>query len=151
METQTQTPPAQPENVAPTQAPEAQTGPVILTAAEGGTYLPDGNYRGLITNITLRESKKEETGEVFTYVDFTIIEKASGGDLRLGFPARLTPKSDLGQFFTAFGLNVPAPGTPTNLNELFGSKEVAFMARNETNAQGTFTRIVKGSVRPVGA
>ena len=121
---------------------------VKLTASSGGVYLPDGNYRGMVTDIVSRAEASKETGEVYDYIDFAITEAVSKETITVGFPARLTPRSDLGALFTAFGLMTPTPGTEVDLDAIFLGREVVFMARNETNQHGTFTRVVKGSVRP---
>lgn len=121
---------------------------LVITAAEGGVYLPDGNYKGQISKLEAREATMSD-GEIVTYVDFHVTEAESGDTLKVGFPLRLTPKSDLGGLFTAFGLKIPAPGTPVDLNAVFGGQSVAFMVNQETNSNGTFSRIVKGSLRPV--
>lgn len=126
---------------------------LVLTAEEShGLSLPDGQYTGLIARIEAREVDIVEEGRTkkAVYADFYVAVDGQDAQqtLKVGYPARITPRSDLGALLTVFGIPMPKAGVQVDISAIFVNRKVAFLARNETNADGTFTRIVKGSLRP---
>lgn len=131
-------------------SPSNPNAPLRITAEEShGLSLPDGQYTGSIVGIVARETVLADQSKV-VYADFAVA--VDGQDpsqtLKVGYPARITPRSDLGALLTVFGIPMPKPGVQVDVKAIFVNRKVAFLARNETNADGTFTRIVKGSLRP---
>lgn len=131
-------------------APQQNAPIVVVAEASSGVSLPDGQYQGVIANLSSRTSTVVEDGvsKQVTYVDFHVAVNGQDATLKVGYPLRVTPRSDLGSLLTTWGIPTPAAGAKFNLSEAFLGKHCAFLTRNETNADGTFTRIVKGSLRP---
>lgn len=125
--------------------------PLVLTAEEShGLSLPDGQYTGSIKSIEARSADVVDGGvtKQVVYADFHVAVDGQDGTLKVGYPARITPRSDLGALLTVFGIPMPKPGVQVDISAIFTGRKVAFLVRNEQNADGTFSRIVKGSLRP---
>jgi hypothetical protein len=125
-----------------------QNAPIIVEAQDSGAFLPEGQYRGTIVGMVPRPTQLA-SGENVTYVDLTVRENVSGSDLRVGYPLKLTPRSDFGALWQLFGNAMPKPGTQVDISAALIGQPVAFSVFHETNEDGTFSRIRKGTLRPV--
>lgn len=133
---------------------ERTTGPAeeeVVLAVQESRSIPAGTHLGRITSIETRE-----TDRFGTYVDIgvDILDLEDDGEIILlgsdsvGFPAKLTPKSWLGQLLEKFGAPIGEPGATINIAETLKGRAVQFETEDERTDHGTYAVIDKQSLRP---
>jgi hypothetical protein len=100
----------------------------------------DGVHTGEIIKISYRDDPYE-------YVDFFIKVDNKDITLKYGAPSNLTAQTKLGKLVLRF-VNLEV-GQKIDLEKLLIGKKVSFQTISETNKDGTFARIVDGSIKPI--
>lgn len=126
---------------------DAQDG--IVLGIQESRSIPEGTHSGRIQNVSTRQT------DFGPYVDLEIgILDVSDetptllGSDTVGFPAKLTPNSWLGQLVAKFGVDLENPGGEIDVAELLEEQAVQFETEDEKTEHGNFARIEKQSVRP---
>lgn len=114
---------------------------ILVLEVEAVTTIPDGKHDGIITALQHRS-------EPFGYIDVFIKEKKSEATLKIGFPDKITEKTQLGKFLIKMGIAVEV-GKKIDLRRDLLSREVSFMTENEENEKGVFARVLHGTVKPL--
>jgi len=104
----------------------------------------DGQHTGVITKVEYRT-------EPYKYTDVFVETNNTEGnvvELKYGCPTSITAETKLGKLLKRFGaeLNVKEVLYPA---KILTGKKVTFMTMNEVKEKGTFSRIVKDSLKPL--
>lgn len=102
--------------------------------------LEDGKYVGTVSKVEYRD-------EPYKYTDVYIKEAKTVMELKYGCPSVVSEKSKLGILIGRF-IKLEK-GTKVDPEKVLIGKKVAFMTMQEQTKDGTFTRIVDGSVKPL--
>jgi hypothetical protein len=102
--------------------------------------LNDGVHFGEIVKISYRD-------DPFDYTDIYISVDGTDITLKYGAPSNLTSQTKLGKLVLRF-VNLEV-GQKIDLEKLLVGKKISFQTISETNKDGTFARIVDGSIKPV--
>jgi len=104
--------------------------------------IPDGNYTGIITNISYRTEPYEYT-DIFVKINNLDIE------IKYGVPTKLSPQTRLGKLMLEFGEKCKL-GEKINLHEILVNKKVKFMTIVKSNKDGLeYAEIVEDSLKPL--
>lgn len=106
--------------------------------------IEDGKHSGVIKSVDYRLTPYE-------YVDFFIEikdEKFTGVELKVGYPARISTQTALGQLLIRFGIKIE-PKIKYDPAKLLVGKECIFQTITETvKDKGEFSRVIAESVKP---
>ena len=100
----------------------------------------DGLHLGTI-------SKVEYRTEPYSYTDVFIKLDGEEVELKYGSPSNVGTNTKLGKLLLAF--EPVEVGTKVDPEKILIGRRVSFQTLNETNAKGTFARIIEGSIKPV--
>lgn len=100
--------------------------------------LEDGRHEGVVSKIEYRT-------EPYQYTDIYIKEKKHEFELKYGCPSVVSERSKLGKLLGQF--TELKKGEKIDPEKVLVDKEVTFMTMQERTNDGTFTRIVDGSVK----
>lgn len=103
--------------------------------------IEDGKHTGEIVRLEYREEKYRYT-DVFIKLDGEAVE------LKYGCPTFVSENSKLGKLLVEFGA-VLREGETVNPDKVLLGRRCSFMTLNESSEQGTFARVVVGSVKPL--
>ena len=102
--------------------------------------LEDGKHEGVVSRIEYRT-------EPYKYTDVYVKEKKSEFELKYGCPSAISDKSKLGKLLMLF--TQMEKDKSYDPEKILLEKQVTFITIQEENKDGTFTRIVEGSIKPI--
>ena len=103
--------------------------------------IEEGLHQGTITKVDQRTTP-------FNYVD-VYVKLEDDTTIKAGYPANISKGSGLGKMVARFGA-VIAVGTKIDVEGLLMGKRVSFVTVNVENERGTFARIQRESLKPLG-
>lgn len=130
-------------------------GPVTLKGEES-RRIPEGAHTGSLSFSGLRETQVPDgKGGVkdATYAHVSIVDDASGIALDRGFPARVTPDTELGKLISVMTGRPVVKGADYDLTAILQGR-VRFMTQDEQAKDGSgrvFARVVAGTITPLNA
>jgi len=110
---------------------------------EDRVEIPDGKKSGKVTKV-------EERTEPYHYIDIYVsCEGHDVPELKFGAPAKITKSTKLGRTLSNFVNLRDVIGQKVDLEEILVGERVQYMTMQEETEQGTFTKIVEDSLKPV--
>jgi len=105
----------------------------------------DGSHKGIITEVNFRDKPHK-------YTDLVIEFQPDGFDkkiqLTVGFPTVITNESRLGRLLKRFGVDL-VEDTDLEPDKILVNKPCSFMTLTEKNDNGSFTKVIHESVKPI--
>lgn len=123
---------------------------VVLSVQESRS-IPEGTHTGRIRELSTRPDTPYGP---YLDIEVDILDMESEdaplvlGDDSVGFPAKITEQSWLGQLLEKFGANLGEPGEQIDVAEVLEGRAVQFETEDENTEHGTFASILKKTVRP---
>lgn len=106
--------------------------------------VPEGKHTGEIDKVELAERKKD-----VEYIDVTLTCDGEEAKPRAGYPANLTPTTLLGELLQRFGAS-PEIGVEIDIEAiLIVGTRVSYMTMDQKTDRGTFSRVVRESLKPL--
>ena len=106
--------------------------------------IEEGRHTGKITRIEERSATKGS--QTFTYIDTFIRLDDNGVEIKYGTPDTISEKTKLGKFLLAMGIPLTT-GEKIDIEKALMGKKVSLMLVNEVTSNGTFSKVVEGSIK----
>lgn len=116
----------------------------LKLSVEESFKLREGLHEGKITEVHRNITTNKETGEKYDYVNITILPDEMDFAVSVGFPARITPKTGLGNLIKKF--TDIETGKSIDVKKLLLNKRISFMT---TNTEEGYVNIVKETIKPI--
>lgn len=121
----------------------------VTLSVEQSRSIPAGEHEGRIAAVSLRDSGP------WPYVDVDIDLHGDDGSiittLTAGYPARITPRTNLGSLLSRFGVAVEKLAedeAEIDISEVLSGEPVIFETKDVHSENGTFAEIIPESVSP---
>ena len=122
----------------------------VIVSRKDTIDIKDGLHKGRICKVEINAYSEYEYIRVgILPTDVTVPKDMDIPILKVGFPLNLTCKSSLGRLITNSGYDITEKDDYTlkDLNDILVGKEISFQTTTVTNENGTFSNVIKDTIK----